>query len=97
VRLELWIRALLLLIVTSVKVVVAAEEVISLPGAHAHNDYKHARPLLDALAHGFASVEADVFLVDGELLVGHDPSELRSGRTLTSLYLEPLRNRIRKK
>ena len=28
--------------------------------AHAHNDYEHARPLLDALDHGFCGVEADV-------------------------------------
>lgn len=34
--------------------------------AQAHNDYYHPRPLRDALELGFASVEADVFLVDGE-------------------------------
>ncbi|MFD8062042.1 phosphatidylinositol-specific phospholipase C/glycerophosphodiester phosphodiesterase family protein [Streptomyces cyaneofuscatus] len=59
--------------------------------AHAHNDYLHPRPLHDALAHGFTSVEADIFLVDGELLVAHDPAGLDPGRTLTGLYLEPLR------
>ncbi|WP_069170120.1 phosphatidylinositol-specific phospholipase C/glycerophosphodiester phosphodiesterase family protein [Streptomyces griseus] len=58
--------------------------------AHAHNDYLHPRPLLDALAHGFTSVEADVFLVDGELLVAHEPASLDPSRTLTSLYLDPL-------
>lgn len=42
-------------------------DVTPLPRAHAHNDYEHARPLLDALDHGFTSVEADVWLVDGEL------------------------------
>ncbi|GAB3506120.1 phosphatidylinositol-specific phospholipase C/glycerophosphodiester phosphodiesterase family protein [Amycolatopsis cihanbeyliensis] len=62
--------------------------------AHAHNDYEHARPLLDALEHGFTSVEADIHLVDGELLVGHDPEDLRPGRTLESLYLDPLRRRV---
>src|SRR5207237_4622701 len=36
--------------------------------AHAHNDYEHTRPLLDALDHGFCSVEADIHLVDGKLL-----------------------------
>lgn len=61
--------------------------------AHAHNDYWHERPLLDALELGFASVEADVYLVNGELLVGHDPSELRADRTLEVLYLAPLRDR----
>ena len=58
---------------------------------HAHNDYEHERPLLDALDHGFCSVEADVFLVDGELLVGHTESALDPTRTLQSLYLDPLR------
>jgi hypothetical protein len=57
---------------------------------HAHNDYEHDRPLLDALDHGFCSVEADVFLVDGELLVGHTESDLEPTRTLQSLYLDPL-------
>ncbi len=65
-----------------------------LPQAHAHNDYRHPRPLLDALDRGFCSVEADVYLVDGELLVGHDRDELRKGRTLQSLYLDPLQQRV---
>ncbi len=63
--------------------------------AHAHNDYLHKRPLLDALDHGFCSVEADVFLVDGKLLVAHERSELRTGRTLQALYLDPLLERVR--
>lgn len=66
-----------------------------LPLAHAHNDYEHPRPLLDALDRGFASVEADVWLVDGELLVAHDRRDVRPGRDLRSLYLEPLRARVR--
>lgn len=63
--------------------------------AHAHNDYLHARPLHDALSHRFTSVEADVFLVDGELLVAHEPETLDPTRTLRSLYLDPLRDRVR--
>lgn len=61
--------------------------------AHAHNDYLHERPLLDALDRGFTSVEADVFLVDGRLLVAHSVPELDPQRTLEKLYLEPLRKR----
>jgi hypothetical protein len=57
---------------------------------HAHNDYDHARPLLDALDHGFCSVEADIWLVDGELRIGHDLASTMPGRTLESLYLAPL-------
>lgn len=73
----------------------AADDTVPLPSAHAHNDYHHPRPLLDALDHGFSSVEADVYLVDGQLLIGHDRVELRPERTLTSLYLEPLRQLVR--
>ncbi|ARQ69467.1 phosphatidylinositol-specific phospholipase C/glycerophosphodiester phosphodiesterase family protein [Streptomyces marincola] len=63
--------------------------------AHAHNDYEHERPLLDALAHGFTSVEADIWLVDGELLVAHDFEDIVPGRTLEALYLDPLLARVR--
>lgn len=69
--------------------------VVPLARAHAHNDYEHPRPLLDALDHGFASVEADIHLREGQLLVGHDPEDLRPGRTLEALYLKPLRARAR--
>jgi len=66
----------------------------ALTRAHAHNDYEHARPLFDALDQGFASVEADVWLVDGQLLVAHDREAVQPGRTLESLYLDPLRDRV---
>jgi glycerophosphoryl diester phosphodiesterase len=69
-------------------------KVVPLSNAHAHNDYLHARPLLDSLDHGFISVEADVFLVDGKLLVGHERDSLKSERTLESLYLDPLAARV---
>jgi hypothetical protein len=65
--------------------------------AHAHNDYRHRRPLHDALQRGFCSVEADVFLFRGKLYVGHTWFELRPGRTLEKLYLDPLRRRVRAK
>ena len=75
---------------------VRGDDPVPVPRAHAHNDYLHKRPLLDALDQGFGSVEADVFLVDGELLVGHTRFELSADRTFRSLYLEPLRDRIGK-
>lgn len=70
-------------------------QVIPFPNAHAHNDYEHERPLFDALDHGFCSVEADIWSVNGELLVAHDKEDLQPGRTIQSLYLDPLRERIR--
>lgn len=57
---------------------------------HAHNDYFHERPLLEALERQFASVEADIFLEDGHLLVGHTRLDLRPDRTLEGMYLQPL-------
>lgn len=74
----------------------SAEDVVPCPLAHAHNDYLHGRPLLDALDNGFCSVEADVFLVDGKLLVAHTRFGLNPERTLRSLYLDPLRERVKK-
>lgn len=72
----------------------ASADVIPLSHAHAHNDYRHDRPLLDALAHGFCSVEADVYIVDDDLYVAHGRKEIQPDRTLRGLYLEPLRKRI---
>ncbi|MEU1518230.1 phosphatidylinositol-specific phospholipase C/glycerophosphodiester phosphodiesterase family protein [Streptomyces sp. NPDC005811] len=63
--------------------------------AHAHNDYEHPRPLLDALDHRFGSVEADIFLVDGDLLIAHSADELDPTRTLEGLYLAPLAARVK--
>ena len=51
-------------------------------------------PLKEALDCGICSIEADVVLVNGELLVAHKREEVTPGRTLQSLYLEPLRKRI---
>lgn len=65
------------------------------PQAHAHNDYEHDRPLLDALDHGFCSVEADVYAIDGELRVAHDRIKTKAGKTLEKLYLDPLLARVK--
>ncbi|MGH3429081.1 MAG: hypothetical protein ACRDQZ_16200, partial [Mycobacteriales bacterium] len=61
-----------------------------IPGSHSHNDSQQHVPLWTALRHGFVSVEADTWAVDGQLLVGHDRADLRPVRTLQTTYLEPL-------
>ena len=66
--------------------IVTGQDSPAIRQAHAHNDYLHARPLLDALECGFCSVEADIYLVDGQLLVAHTQLELSPDRTLRSLY-----------
>ncbi len=55
---------------------------------HSHNDYLRPRPLDDAIENGFRSVEADIWLDGGELIVGHDPVAFVG--TLQTLYLDPL-------
>lgn len=67
---------------------------VLLTRAHAHNDYEHEYPLQDALDLGFTSVEADIHLVNGELLVAHDLIDVQPELTLQSLYLNPLRERV---
>ena len=62
---------------------------------HSHNDYLRRTPLWDALSLGFISIEVDIHLVEGALLVGHDEEGLDATRTLQSLYLDPLRDHVR--
>ncbi len=73
-----------------------AQDPIPLVRGHSHNDYNRARPLLDALDRGFCSVEADIFCVDGRLLVAHDREDIKPERNLRALYLDPLLERTRK-
>ena len=63
--------------------------IIPIP-CHSHNDYERRVPLYEALQAGCISIEADVWLRDDDLLVGHTLSSLTAARTLQSLYLEPL-------
>lgn len=62
----------------------------STANAHAHNDYEHPVPFYTAFKAGFGSIEADVFPVNGVLLVAHSKSDIKAGRTLKALYLDPL-------
>lgn len=62
----------------------------STANAHAHNDYAHPEPFFTAYNSGFGSIEADIFLRNGWLYVAHDSADIRPGRTLSALYLDPL-------
>ncbi|KAI5851103.1 PLC-like phosphodiesterase [Morchella snyderi] len=57
---------------------------------HSHNDYWRKAPLFTAIANGAISVEADVWLYNDTLYVGHDTSSLTKNRTFSSLYINPL-------
>lgn len=57
---------------------------------HSHNDYARRVPFYQAYAQQVASIEADVFLRDGKLLVGHEVGELSPDMTFEALYVEPV-------
>lgn len=57
---------------------------------HSHNDYWRRVPLFSALRAGCTGVEADVWLFDQDLYVGHNTASLTRNRTFQSLYINPL-------
>lgn len=57
---------------------------------HSHNDYRQTVPFYQAYAQKTFSIEADVFLEGGELLVGHEPEELSPLLNFQELYINPL-------
>jgi len=74
----------------------ARSQSIPLPNAFAHNDYCHQHPLFDALDNGYTNIEADIFLEEGDLIVAHIYPFFRAEKTLETLYLQPLADRIAK-
>jgi len=57
---------------------------------HSHRDSDLDEPLVWALEHRFASIEADVWWVDGDLRIGHERSDTAPDRTLQKVYLDPI-------
>jgi len=68
----------------------AQPTIYTVANAHAHNDYLHAIPFHTAYNAGFKSIEADVYPVNGILLVAHNKSAIQSQRSLKNLYTGPL-------
>ncbi|WP_029286611.1 alkaline phosphatase [Pedobacter sp. R20-19] len=69
---------------------VSAQQKLTANNGHSHNDYKQQIPLLEAYYVGMGSIEADVFYRDGELYVAHESKEIKPGKTLKKIYLDPL-------
>ena len=63
---------------------------------NSHNDYWRSVPLYAAINAGCTGAEADIWLVDDELYVGHRRPALTAQRTLRNLYLTPLMNLLEK-
>ena len=85
--------SLLLLLST---VVVGQPVSYSTANAHSHNDYEQRVPLTTAYNEMFGSIEADIFWVNGELLVAHKQEEQVTHRTLEDLYLKPMQTYVEK-
>lgn len=58
--------------------------------AHSHNDYQNKIPFWSAYNAGFGSIEADIWAVNGELMVSHDEKGISSERSLDLLYIQPI-------
>ena len=62
--------------------------------AYSHNDYINPHPLRDALGLGYKGVEADIFLVAGELRLGHDRAAAQRGAAFEAQYVAPLESLV---
>lgn len=77
-------KLLLLYFLLFVSITVNAQPLI-----HAHNDYEKREPLFNALRNKAFTIEADVYPGDG-LFVAHDKKDTAPGKTLVSMYLQPI-------
>jgi len=57
---------------------------------HSHNDYLQDLPFWTAFSAGASSIEIDVILKDGQLMVAHEPDTIDPRRTIESLYMDPI-------
>ena len=62
----------------------------TLANVHSHNDYEQKIPFELAYTNQLGSIEADIHLVNGKILVGHDVKDLLPSRNLENMYLAPL-------
>lgn len=83
-------RAILLLLLLQSAAAFAQPASYTPANLHSHNDYEQPVPFEAAYKAGFGSIEADVFLVNNQLLVAHTEKELSPDRTLEKMYLQPL-------
>ena len=61
---------------------------------HSHNDYLQPVPFWDAFSAGCASIEVDVILQEGGLMVAHERESIQAPRTFENLYLNPIQQGV---
>ena len=98
-RLRVWssrivLFAIVLITLNAILIGATPKDVKPIRDGHSHNDYWRNRPMLDALDHGFCSVEADVFLRDGQFWAGHVTAEIMLRRNLETIYFQTLKEQI---
>ena len=98
-RLRVWSSRIVLFVIAlttlnALLIGASPKDVKPIRDGHSHNDYWRNRPMLDALDHGFCSVEADVFLRDGQFWAGHVPAEIMLRRNLETIYFQTLKEQI---
>ena len=71
----------------AISLAVSAQRPIAM---HSHNDYNRVAPFWEAYSQGCVSIEADVFLQDGEILVAHNREDVTADRSLRAMYIEPI-------
>ncbi|WP_341226991.1 alkaline phosphatase [uncultured Arcticibacterium sp.] len=57
---------------------------------HSHNDYAQDVPFWKAFSAGCGSIEADIILQNGKLMVAHNVPDIKAVNTFENLYLKPL-------
>lgn len=57
---------------------------------HSHNDYAQNVPFWKAFSAGCGSIESDLILDNGKLMVAHNVPDIKAVNTFENLYLKPL-------
>jgi hypothetical protein len=92
-----YLLSLIIIVTVVTKTPSAAAQTSYTPlNAHSHNDYVQAVPFFHAYNAGFGAIEADIFMVNGTLLVAHDAKHLNPANTFKKLYLDPIKAALKK-
>jgi alkaline phosphatase len=83
-------KKILITLFVLISVLPSLESQYSTLNAHSHNDYENEIPFRLAYNNHFGSIEADIWVVEGDLHVAHFNKEILPGRILDSLYIKPI-------
>ena len=89
-RMIINMKKILITLLVLISVLPSLRSQYSTLNAHSHNDYENKTPFRLAYNNHFGSIEADVWVVKGDLFVAHNMKDILPGRTLDSLYIKPI-------